>query len=246
MMKYLYLKLRDIFQFSFNLRMFLSFGALIIVSVLSSLYICLFGFPYTSIEGIYNKSLSQMEGTLEFLADSKKQHMVKWVFERRGDVKMAANSFRANAKVERLLSKMQGYKLGNPKFLIERLKKEEEYRELTSYFDEIQASYHGQYEEIYIVDAMSGTIIVSTKEDEVGSYSHINAQDIKSGQDGFNLVASSHSAGINLVISRAINICAEVKPYCITDATTTLSADAATRAGISPAIPTWRSPRKRK
>ncbi|MBV6342700.1 sensor histidine kinase, partial [Candidatus Magnetobacterium casense] len=183
---------------------------LIIISVVSSLYICLFGVPYTSVDGIYNKALSQMEDNLESFAELKKQQVMKWIWERRNDTKLASESFYITSRIERLLTKIQDP--GTHNDLAERLNGEAEYRELTQYLEKMQAAYYGQYEEIYITDAASGTIIVSTNAGEVGSHAHIKWQN---GRDSLSLVKSAHSSGIDLVISHPLNICAEANTPCM-------------------------------
>ncbi|MBF0337747.1 MAG: PAS domain S-box protein [Nitrospirae bacterium] len=214
MTRNLFLRITDIFRFGFNRRIFLSFGVLIIISVVSSLYICLFGVPYTSVDGIYNNSLRQMEDNLESFAELKKQQVEKWIWERRVDAEIVAESFYVKNRLEILLTKIQGYRLtpGAPNTLIESLNGEAEYRELVSYLDKLQAAHYGQYEEIYITDAASGTIIVSTNAGDVGSHAHIKGQ---GERDLLTLIKSAHGSGINLVISHPVNTCAEADVPCI-------------------------------
>ncbi|MBF0336726.1 MAG: PAS domain S-box protein [Nitrospirae bacterium] len=210
------LKIRDTFKFSFNIRIFLAFGVLIVVTILSSVCVYLFGIPYTGIEGIYKKNTYQAEDNLKTFADLKKQQLVDWINDRIEDAEIISKSFYAGATLERFLPRIQEYRLrfSIPQLFKEKLREDEDYRQLTLYLDEIQSVYYGYYESIYIADTVSGTIVVSTEEDEIGSHAHTDEQDLKAGQEGVSLVRDAHGNEVNFVISRIINTCAAPHTPC--------------------------------
>ncbi|MBF0343997.1 MAG: GAF domain-containing protein [Nitrospirae bacterium] len=217
MIKNIHLKIKDTFKFRFNIRIFLAFGILIVVTIFSAVCIYLFGIPYTGVEGIYKKNIYQAEDNLKTFADLKKQLLLVWIDERIEDVEIISKTFYARTTPERLLPKIQEYRLkfSTPQLLKEKLRNDEDYRELALYIDEIQSVYYGTYKKIYIADTVSGTIIVSTQEDEVGSHVHIDEQGIKSGQEGLSLARSTSSNDVNFVISRIINTCLETNVPCV-------------------------------
>ncbi|MBF0537031.1 MAG: GAF domain-containing protein [Nitrospirae bacterium] len=215
MIKKLYLSIRETFRFNFNLRIFLSFGALIIVTVLSLLSTYLFGLPYTKIEGIYKKNLHQMQDNMKTFADMEKRYMLKWIQGCRGDARVISDAIQTKDNLEGLILKIQQYnKSIDTKSFTERLRQEKEYKALASYINSVQSSNYGDYEEISIVDTTSGTIIVSTQEDEVGSPAVIYEQSIKSEDEWFSLVVSNQSGNVNLVIFRPVYLCAETNEHC--------------------------------
>ncbi|MBV6342223.1 PAS domain S-box protein [Candidatus Magnetobacterium casense] len=203
-------------RFSFNIRIFLAFGVLIVVTILSSVCVYLFGIPYTGIEGIYKKNTYQAEDNLKTFADLKKQRLVEWINDRIEDAEIISKTFHVGTTLERLLPRIQEYRLkfSTPQLFTEKLREDEDYRELALYLDEIQSVYYGSYKSIYIADAVSGTIVVSTEEDEVGSHVHTDEQDLKAWQEGVSLVRDTHGNEVSFVISRIINTCAAPHAPC--------------------------------
>ncbi|KJU86455.1 membrane protein containing ATP-binding region, ATPase-like domain protein [Candidatus Magnetobacterium bavaricum] len=216
MIKNIFLSVKNHFKFSFTLKMFLSFGLVIIMTMLISLLMYLFGVPYTKIDGIYNRNIDQAESGIKSFSKMGTKYLAKWIWERRGDARTIAESVQINTSLKELLPKIHGYNNSTDiKSFIDRVREEREYSAIASYIEGVQSSYYGVYEEIHMIDAKLETIIVSTHNEHVGKHFHTDERPVNSEDEWFNLIVSEHNGTIKFVISRAIDICLESEDRCV-------------------------------
>ena len=202
-----------------GLRIFLSFGALMFVALLVLPAIFLFGLPFTDFDGAYHENLHEKMGYFSLVADMKKNHLIKWISERRGDARLISRSRIIRSNIEKLLNKMHKHNLTkiDRKTLAGILLKEPEYHGLSDYLKSVKTSYV-HYSDIHIADADTGIIIVSTMPEEVGGDICVSETDKAAPKKDFiediGFMKDPSDGDINLVITRRIDTCVTTDGPC--------------------------------
>jgi signal transduction histidine kinase len=203
----------------FGGRIFLSFGALMLVTMLVLPTLYFFGLPFMGIRGEYDRDIREMMDNLTLMADMKQDHLVKWISERREDARLLSGSRIVRANLDKLLRKAHRYDLTkiDKKTLAGIFSNEEEYRELSDYMEYVKTSY-GHYKEILIADADTGIIVASTMPGETGGTVNPSRMDgsARYGKltEYIGFRPDPYDDDIHLVITRRIDTCAVSEGPC--------------------------------
>jgi len=159
------------FSLGIRSKMLIYFGSMfiIILTMFGLLYI--YGIPFTNFRGSYKQEQSKAFQILNLFADLRKERLVHWMDERRGEARMLSESTMIRPHVASLLPLVNGV-TGNG-FQTE-LQKEIPYQALTQYLNLVKRI-RGVYDKIQIADASTSTIIASTHNKDIGiDISHLN------------------------------------------------------------------------
>jgi PAS domain S-box-containing protein len=154
---------------SLRAKMLLYFGLAIVGAFLLVSLVFTFGVPFTDYVGEFKAKKSEAFEKLEIVADQKKNHLERWIYERRGDAKVLAESEITADTVMAVRSALMEFKAsGMEKHESwKKIREQESFRKLIQHLNLVKAAY-GFYEEIDIADAETGEIFAATKDSELG------------------------------------------------------------------------------
>ncbi|MBI5118485.1 PAS domain S-box protein [Candidatus Poribacteria bacterium] len=127
------------------------------------------GMPFPEYPGQWKHRKLEAFRTLSLVADLKKQQLLSWIGERRGDARAYATNplVRENAdRLQTLFHKLEN-RGAREADLWSAVRNEESFKALEECLQEIKVAY-GVYSRIRIADAKSGRILVSTDIEDVG------------------------------------------------------------------------------
>ena len=129
----------------------------------------MYGIPLTPFKGEYRQHKSLALQNLGLVADLKKDRLLLWMKERRGDAEALCKSSEFRFCVKELSNAIQKYSASGIKgdSLWTNVQKEKSCRFLVQRMNLIKAIY-GEYNRIRIADASTGIIIASTHKEELG------------------------------------------------------------------------------
>lgn len=155
--------------FTLRVKMLSLFGAVFALTVITLGLIIMYGIPFTPIEGMNDTFSKDAIKELSYLADMKKYELMSWLSERRGDMRLAAESKYLTKSVDNLLPDIK-------KYVAARLRQDEIRKRLETSMDYQVVSEHlravanvyGAYDEIMIADAATWIVTASIKEGDTG------------------------------------------------------------------------------
>lgn len=150
-------------------RMLLFFGLLFVFVLTTLKLVEFFGVPFTGFEGVVNEQRSKAFRDLGLIADLQKAQLLNWINERHVDARMVAESQAVRINTCELQNELEPF-LAETKvrMLVGELEKHESYGVLRDALSGLQLA-RGVYRDIYIVDAASGLVFVSTDESKLGA-----------------------------------------------------------------------------
>ena len=155
---------------SLRSRMALGFGALFTCVLLLVGFSMIFGIPFTSNTGYYGQEKSQVLRNLSLVADLKKERLLVWLNERKGDAQVMAQSYALTSFIRHLHDLIplhanfpEAFHELRPGLSGDKLYREAE-RRLEQYIEA-----YGAYRKIQVADVDKGVIVVSTDERDLGS-----------------------------------------------------------------------------
>jgi signal transduction histidine kinase len=194
---------------SLRSRVALSFGGLFALILIIVNLAQTFGIPGTSDRGFYGEARSDVLRNLSLVADLKKERLLLWLDERKGDVALLSQNDRVKSAVSILRELIK-----------EGLTTKPDDRELRSRLiaksNELDAAHalelvvraYGVYLKIQLVDAESGIIIASTEKSYVGTKIAdrlIIGRTVKEkGKTIFDMYESPATGQTELLISHAV------------------------------------------
>ncbi len=192
------------FPFSIRSKMLIYFGLMFLVILTMFVLSDMYGIPFTNFRGSYKQEQSKVFQNLNLFADLRKERLKNWIGERRGDARALSESTMIRSNVASLLPLVNGVEENG--FQTE-LQKEAPYQTLKQYLNLVKRTY-GVYDKIQIIDALNGTIMISTQNQESGMDISQNDSFSKIIHQGYNEVIDINkdpSSGIlKLFIFRAI------------------------------------------
>ncbi|MBW2306805.1 MAG: HAMP domain-containing protein [Deltaproteobacteria bacterium] len=159
---------KGLFQ-SLATRMIVCFSLLFVVVLFMVQLVGIFGVPFTSFTGRRGQWRAEAFRTLNLIADTKKQRLLLWIKERRGDVHVFSENELTSSNVVELRSAVSAYAAqgrGEAE-LWALVRKEKSYSTLLEFMENVRTAY-GVPRKIVIADAETGTIIVSTDNADPG------------------------------------------------------------------------------
>lgn len=195
---------------SLRSRMAVSFGILfagilIVVSLART-----FGIPFTSVRGTYSEERSEVLRNLSLVADLKKERLLLWLYERRGDTQVLSQNEFVSLSMKRLHKLIEdGLKQGKTGAQL----RAELVRDMTavnlSRFLELVAQAYRVYKKIQLVDTATGIVVASTDTNEVGTRfadRPFLSEALEAGDEAAVNIRKSVSTGqVNLIISRVVS-----------------------------------------
>lgn len=155
--------------FSIRSKMLMYFGSMYIISLILFIVLDVFGVPFTTFRGGYRQQQSEVFQNLNMVADLKKERLLHWMKECKGDAKVLSESGIVQSQVAALLRVMKENTITGVREdeLQAELQKEKSYQLLMQHLNLVKKVY-GVYDKIQIVDALKGTIIASTQNQDSG------------------------------------------------------------------------------
>ncbi len=149
--------------------------------------VSIIGLPFTSYDGWQGNTRRDAARNLNLVADLRKERLMLWLRERRGDVQVIAKNEIVASNLPHLLSLIHNSdrKSEQPSTYLERSKDEQSYLQIRSLLSSVKSAYSQNqtvvYDEIRIVDALTGTVVTSTNSNEVGTtyYEHKELEKIR-------------------------------------------------------------------
>lgn len=160
---------RPVASIGIRSRMLISFGVLFALAITAMQGAELYGVPFTGFGGETEQLRADVFAGLNLVADLKKERLLRWLEERRDDATVIAESPAFGSNVSQVLSAVQENvtRGSGGDELWASVRKEQAYRELVSHLNLVQTTY-GEYNALEVVDALSGTIIASTEDTDLG------------------------------------------------------------------------------
>ncbi|MEW5958493.1 MAG: cache domain-containing protein, partial [Chloroflexota bacterium] len=128
----------------------------------------MFGIPYTAYNGRQGQQKEEAFRSLNLIADLMEERLLCWIGERRADAHLIADNRLIRNNVHQLpeiANKYFAAHASNPD--LASFQKEKIYRDLLDFFKAVKSS-HKAYDTIYLADAQTGAILVSTDETDLG------------------------------------------------------------------------------
>lgn len=122
----------------------------------------LFGVPFTSFAGLWANQEQEAMNNLSIIADARKKELERWVEERRTDILVHGENPSFQQDVQALTRSVSTGSKGNGEGAAAR-------NRLRKHLGNIQQGYYGEYEKIELIDAVTGTILLSTNPEEEGA-----------------------------------------------------------------------------
>ncbi len=154
---------------SIRAKMLLHFGALFVATILVILLVEIFGLPFGGFEGIYHEKRQEAMRQLNTLAETKKETLQQWLYERRSDARMVSNNELIEEQLGELLplwraSRGQGASgLG----MSRKWNARSDVQTIQNRLRTLRQT-HEDFEEVDIVDPLSGAVMFSTEESLLG------------------------------------------------------------------------------
>ncbi len=151
-------------------RMLLSFGGVFLATLLMILLSESFGIPFTPFTGFYQEKQQEAFLQLNTLAEIKKETLLQWIKERRGNARVVSDSTLIGSHLGEMMPQWREHlDGGQPRAeLHEKWKALPGYREIRNRILSLKNA-HDDFESIDIVDADSGLVMVSTEDFAWGS-----------------------------------------------------------------------------
>jgi signal transduction histidine kinase len=151
-------------------RMLLFFGGVFVATLVLILLAESFGIPFTRFAGVYQEKQQEAFLQLNTLAEIKKETLLQWIKERRGNARVVSGSTLVGAHLGEMMPQWREYlRSGRPlSELHDRWKTQNGYRGIRNRILSLKNA-HDDFESIEIVDADSGLIMVSTEDFAWGS-----------------------------------------------------------------------------
>ncbi|MFQ5686427.1 MAG: ATP-binding protein [Candidatus Scalindua sp.] len=157
------------FFFSIRSKMLIYFGSMFIIVLIMFLLSDIFGIPFTTFRGSYKQEQSEVFQNLSLVADLKKERLLRWIEERRDDSRVLSESSIIRSYIASLLPVIhENFANGvRGNRLVNKLQKEKTYQALIQHLNLVRTAY-GVYDRIQIADALTGTIIASSHNEDLG------------------------------------------------------------------------------
>ncbi len=127
-----------------------------------------FGIPFSTYSGRQGEQREEAFQSLSLVADLKKERLLRWIEERHDDAHMISDNDLIRTSVSQLLQTANKHLTSQPSSSdLAAFEQEDNYQGLLDFFRAVIAS-HEVYHAIYLADAQSGTILVSTDQADVG------------------------------------------------------------------------------
>lgn len=162
---------RDLFG-SIRIKLIVYFSLLFAVVLTLVGLINIFGIPFTAYTGRQGQQREEAFRSLDLIADLKEEQLERWIKERRDDAHMLSDNELTRNRVSQLLAKAAQYSTGhslNEALLL--LQQEQVYGELLDLLNSAKAA-HEVYDTIYLADARTGTVWISTDDTMLGRDIH--------------------------------------------------------------------------
>jgi len=196
---------------SIQARMCILFGLLFATMLAVVVMLIMYGIPFTPFKGEYLYHKTSALQKISLVADLKKDRLLFWMKERRGDAEVLSEDFKIKVCIKELSTIVHEYNASGIKEegLRDNVQKEKCYRYLLQRMNLIKSVY-GAYNRISFADASTGLIMASTHNEVLGTdisnqdfFSHVMQPGIKEIID-IDRVSSSDK--FSLYISRTINL----------------------------------------
>lgn len=149
-------------------RMVLSFGLLFVVVLAGVQWAELAGIPFTEFRGEIREARMEAFRDLNLAADLKSERLLRWLEERRDDVRVIARSGLSGNLGQSVLLAVRGSQAGDSAAPGGAVAEMPEFVALVDLLGEFKLA-HGVYDELRVVDASTGTIVASTALEELGT-----------------------------------------------------------------------------
>ncbi len=150
-------------------KLVVSFSLLFIVMIAAIQAVELWGLPPFGFPGLLERARTEAMQDLRFIADLKTERLLRWIREREGDLRLAADDPLLQRELAGLLSLNPDLckKEGPSESSIAAATRTPEFGALVDHLNQILLAY-GVYHSALIWDARSGCILVSTEPDQIG------------------------------------------------------------------------------
>lgn len=150
-------------------RLIVSFSAMFIVVLFIAILAGIAGIPFTPFTGRQAQQRTEAFGSLNLVADLKKERLLQWLKERRSDIHVWSESPVVRNPVLNLWARERGLaaadNAGTARW--DKVREEKDYKALAETLKEIKAA-HGVYAIIQIADAETGEVFVSADGSDLG------------------------------------------------------------------------------
>jgi len=196
-----------------RVKMLVYFGLLFVLTIATLKWVESYGIPFTSFDGEYQMWQSEQFKQLNLVADLKKERLKRWLDERRGDAEMIAGNRTLGTNVHQLHDTSREY-----------MEKGADSEELWTAIQNggaaaiqvlelFMTAYYGVYANIQIADAETGTIMVATRDTDLGlnvSEEDYFAKALEAGDSYINIKKCPQTQQIELFVSHAIRAVGDV------------------------------------
>ncbi len=189
--------------------MIISFGALVISVVAAVTLAITFGLPFLGYQGLYGAELEFVRQNLGLVAEQKKERLLQWIDERKGDARVLANGIALEVLVRNLHVLVQsnldsGTSRSDLRALLLRSESNKEVMKRLQIF--VRA--YDVYTKVQVVDASAGLVLASTAPDDVGGNvadgSLVKEILKKPSEASIDLVVASDGTNPYLAVGRGI------------------------------------------
>jgi len=145
----------------------LAFGAVLVIVGLLGLK----GVPFTSYTGRIAAERAEAFRSLSLIADIKKDRLLRWLEERRRDVHLASDSNLVKTNVALQRAAISRLSTGEEESgLWDHVRDQESFHALQEFMEAVRTPHGmGIYDRIFIADARTGVIFLSTRDADLGS-----------------------------------------------------------------------------
>ena len=200
---------------SLGAKFLVAFTALFAMAFLTAGLISIKGLPFSSFDGWEGSAKREAVSSLNLIADLKKEHLMLWFRERRGDIQVIAGSQIIEVSLPPLISSVRsfGSSAGNDKGLWARIRNEDAFKRIAGFLSLVQnaSAQHrtARYRVIRIVDAGTGLVLVSTNDAEIGAtldeHGQSSIEAVRTGKDYVSDVSlSDHHSAPHIDITHSV------------------------------------------
>ncbi len=155
---------------SIRAKLVLSFSILFVTVLVVVKVVGITGLPFTSFSGRRGQQREEAFKSLSLIADLKKERLLRWIDERRGDARMVSDNEMVRASVAHLQDRVHELiaegKQGAELWAL--VRQENSYLEFLDFLNNVRYAY-GVYDRLSIASAESETIFLSTDEAALGA-----------------------------------------------------------------------------
>lgn len=157
------------FFFGIRSRIVLYFGLLFTIVLIINELTEMYGIPFTNYGGEFRQHRDIAFQSLNLVADLKKERLLRWMEERRDDTRVLSKSRIIRSYVAEIIHAVHESIAGGMKWdeVWVELQKEKVHQALTLHLNLVKTTY-GVYDKIQIADALTGIIIASTQNEDLG------------------------------------------------------------------------------